>query len=233
MKNKLIKKDIKTKWLPVIEIHAQDLTLSWKRIAELTGICYDTLYYWTRQPEFKEACYKRYMELHGDKAIHVVEALYIEATQGNVRAMELYLKHTGKYTEKKVHEISPSEAFMQSVNRKEIAGAEIVDGEVLQDPMLEVHKKVHQATAPKVHEHTKVHRTVKEEEDSIERTKKTYKKYKVNREKRNALLRLKRRAKKVGLKSLGNGRPSKTERAKWVEELERLENEQGIKPPSR
>ena len=77
-----------------------------------------------------------------------------------------------------------------------------------------------------------MHTTIKEENKSIEKTKKTYKKYKVNKERRNALLRLKRRAKRVGLASMPTGRPSKTEKAKWIVKLDKLEEEKGIKPLS-
>ena len=94
--------------------------------------------------------------------------------------------------------------------------------------MLEVQSKVHD----KVHEPNKVHPTIKEENKSIDKAKKKFKKYKVNKERRNALLRLKRRAKKVGLASMSTGRPSKTEKAKWIAKLEKLEEEKGIKHPS-
>ena len=230
MKKELINSPTKNKWLPVIELHVQDLNLSWKQISDKTGITYATIRAWCRQPEFMEACYQRYMELHGDKALYVIDALYHECLQGNVRAIELFLKHTGKYTEKKVHEISPSEAFMQSVRGKELSnGIDIKDGEIVQDPMVQLMDKVHELPEPKVHVKPKVHPSIREEKKRIDRAKKGYKRYKVDKDKRNALLRLKRRAKKVGLKSLGNGRPSKTERANWIEELLRLEKEQGIK----
>ena len=230
MDKKLIISPTKNKWVPVIELHVQDLNLSWMQISKKTGISYHTIQYWTRQPEFMTACYDHYMQTHGNKAQYVVEALYHEALQGNVRAIELYLKHTGKYTEKKVHEISPGEKFMEFVKGNEVSkipnGFE--DAEIVQDPMLEVQSKVH----TEVHTPKKVHTTIKEENNSIEKAKKTYKKYKVNKERRNALLRLKRRAKRVGLASMSTGRPSKTEKAKWIVKLEKLEEEKGIKPPS-
>ena len=174
-----------------------------------------------------EACYDHYMQLHGNKAQYVIEALYHEALEGNVRAIELYLKHTGKYTEKKIHEIAPGDKFLEFVKGKEISN-HVEEAEIVQDPMLEVQNKVH----TKVHEPNKVHTTIKEENKSIEKAKKTYKKQKVNKERRNALLRLKRRAAKVGLASMPTGRPSKTEKAKWIIKLEELEKEKGIKPPS-
>ena len=83
-----------------------------------------------------------------------------------------------------------------------------------------------------MHEPKKVHTTIKEENKSIEKAKKNYKKYKVNKERRNALLKLKRRAKRVGLAPMPNGRPSKTEKTKCITKLEKLEEEKGIKPPS-
>ena len=227
MDKKLIISPSRNKWVPVIELHAQDLNLSWMQISEKTGISYHTIRYWTRLPEFMEACYDHYMQLHGNKAQYVIEALYHEALEGNVRAIELYLKHTGKYTEKKIHEIAPGDKFIDFVRGKEISN-HVEEAEIVQDPMLEVQSIVHD----KVHEPNKVHTTIKEENNSIEKAKKTYKKYKVNKERRNALLRLKRRAKRVGLASMPTGRPSKTEKAKWIVKLEKLEEEKGIKPLS-
>ena len=227
MDKKLINSPTRNKWVPVIELHTQDLNLSWKQISDKTGISYGTLQYWTKMPEFMTACYDHYMQTHGNKAQYVIEALYNEALEGNVRAIELYLKHTGKYVEKKVHEIAPGDKFLEFVKGKELPD-HIEEAEIVQDPMLEVQTKVH----TKVHEPKKVHTTIKEENNSIEKAKKTYKKYKVNKENRNALLRLKRRAKRVGLASMPTGRPSKTEKAKWVVKLEEIEKEKGIKPPS-
>ena len=227
MDKKLINSPTRNKWVPVIELHTQDLNLSWKQISDKTGISYGTIQYWTKMPEFMTACYDHYMQTHGNKAQYVIEALYNEALEGNVRAIELYLKHTGKYVEKKVHEIAPGDKFLEFVKGKELPD-HIEEAEIVQDPMLEVQTKVH----TKVHEPKKVHTTIKEENNSIEKAKKTYKKYKVNKERRNALLRLKRRAKRVGLASMPTGRPSKTEKAKWVVKLEELEKEKGIKPPS-
>jgi hypothetical protein len=224
MDKKLIISPSRNKWVPVIELHAQDLNLSWMQISEKTGISYHTIRYWTRLPDFMEACYDHYMQLHGNKAQYVIEALYHEALEGNVRAIELYLKHTGKYTEKKIHEISPGDKFLEFVKGKEISN-HVEEAEIVQDPMLEVQSIVHD----KVHEPNKVHTTIKEENKSIEKAKKTYKKQKVNKERRNALLRLKRRAKRVGLASMPTGRPSKTEKAKWIVKLEGLEEEKGIK----
>ena len=45
-------------------------------------------------------------------------------------------------------------------------------------------------------------------------------------------MKLKRRAKKVGLASLGFGRPTKTEKSIWLKRLEELEKKAGIKHPS-
>ena len=227
MDNKLINSPTRNKWIPVIELHAQDLNLSWSQIAKETGISYHTIKYWTRLPEFMEACYQRFMEIWGNKAQYVVKAIYDEACEGNMKAAELFLKYTGRYTERKVHEIAPGDKFLEFVKGKEVSN-NIEEGEIVQDPMLEVQNKVHD----KVHTPKKVHPTVKEEKERIEKKKKKYKKYKVNKENRNALMRLKRRAKKVGLTSMGFGRPSKTEKAKWLSKLEKLEEEQGIKPPS-
>jgi len=227
MNKELINSPTRNKWIPVIELHAQDLNLSWMQISEQTGISYHTIKNWTRLPEFMKACYDHYMSLHGNKAQYVVEALFTEALTGNTKAIELYLKYTGKYTEKKVHEIAPGDKFLDYIKGREVSNS-IEEAEIVQDPMLEVQNKVHD----KVHEPNKVHTTIKEENNSIDKAKKTYKKYKVNKERRNALLRLKRRAKRVGLASMPTGRPSKTEKAKWIVKLEKLEEEKGIKPPS-
>ena len=224
MNKELINSPTRNKWIPVIELHAQDLNLSWMQISEQTGISYHTIKNWTRLPEFMKACYDHYMSLHGNKAQYVVEALFTEALTGNTKAIELYLKYTGKYTEKKVHEIAPGDKFLDYIKGREVSNS-VEEAEIVQDPMLEVQNKVHD----KVYVPNKVHTTLKDEIKSIEKTKKKFKKYKVNKDKRNALMKLKRRAKKVGLASLGHGRPSKTERANWLSKLEELEEKKGIK----
>ena len=230
MDKKLIISPTRSKWIPAIELHAEDIHLPWTQIAERTGISYHTIKSWTRVPEFMDACYKRFMEIHGNKAEFVVMAIYDEAVQGNMKAAELWLKYTGRYVDKKVYEHAPGDQFIDWVNsRDKEVHSDIEEAEIVQDPMLEVQNKVH----AKVHTPSKVHATIKEENERIEKTKKKYnKKYKVNKDNRNALMRLKRRAKKVGLKSMGLGRPSKTEKAIWVAKLEKLEKKKGIKPPS-
>ena len=57
MDKKLINSPTRNKWVPAIELHVQDLNLSWKQKADKTGISYYTIQYWTKQPEFMTACY--------------------------------------------------------------------------------------------------------------------------------------------------------------------------------
>ena len=208
------------RWMKAIEVYVHSDIRQLTRLAEQTEIPYDTIIRWFRNKEFLEALYKRHSEVSTRDLIDIYDAMVVEAKTGNVRAADFVYKVRNKLESRNEGMMAPYTQYIQINNMG--SNDEVDSAEVMQDPVLEVNNKVHD----------KVHLTPQQETKRIDVIKKTYKKQKVNKTKRNALLRLKRRAKKVGLASLGHGRPSKTERAKWLDKLEKLEKKQGIKHPS-
>ena len=208
------------RWIKVIEEFVWSNNIPLTKLSELSGVPYVTIKGWFKNVDFLKALEKRYYESQTVEYIECVKAMVEEAKSGNTNAFREVRDIFEKNKSKVEGMVAPYTQYIQINNM----GSE----EEVQDPMVEVQSKVH----TEVHEIPKVHMTQKEEKERVNVIKKTYKKRKVNKEKRNALLKLKRRAKKVGLESLGTGRPSKTERAIWLKRLEELEEKVGIKHPS-
>ena len=213
------------RWMKAIEayVHSPDMHLT--KLALATDIPYDTINRWFKDKVFLEALYKRHLEVSSVDLIHVYKAMVEEGRAGNVRAADFVYKVHGKTEQRFEGMESPYNLFLQ-INQM---GDKIEKTEVVQNPIEDLQEVY---VIPEPPKKKKVHMTPQAEKERVEVIKKTYKKQIINKDKRNALLRLKRRSKKVGLESMGNGRPSKTERAKWMSKLEELEKEKGIKPPS-
>ena len=208
------------RWWNAIELYCSNPSMAKTKLAEKAKIPYCTIIEWFKKKEFLDALWSRYVVTRGQDLITGYEAQVQEMNNGSTKAAEFVFNLHDKL-EKKVHGMqSPFVQFNQINN--------INTEKDLQDPMMEVQSKVHDVVHVEVSQIPE--QTV---EDSSEKTyKRPYKKTKVNKEKRNALMKLKRRAKKVGLESLGSGRPTRTERAVWLKRLESLEKKAGIKPSS-
>ena len=213
------------KWMKVIEEFIWSKNIPLTKLSEITEVPYDTIVKWFRNIDFLKALEKRYYESQTVEYIECVKAMVIEAKNGNTNAFKEVKGIFEKNKTKVEGMIAPYSQYIQINN---MGTEEISTSEVLPDPMMEVQTKVHE----EVHTIPKVHMSPVEEKKRVEVIKKTYKKQKLNKAKRNALMKLKRRANKVGLAPLGSGRPSKTERAKWLKKLERLEEKAGIKHSS-
>ena len=208
------------RWWKAIEVYCTDTNMPLTRVAEKACIPYDTIITWFKKKEFLESLWSRFLELRSTlDLIDVYEAQVVEAKNGNKASADFVFGQHDKLEKRMEGMASPYAQFVQINN--------INSNNEMQDPMMEVQSKVHDKVYAEVHEIPDV---------TIEKSNKThtkpYKKQKVDKEKRNALMKLKRRAKKVGLATLGTGRPTKTERSIWLARLEKLEEEKGIKPPS-
>tara|TARA_Y100000593_G_scaffold27205_1_gene54246 strand:- start:499 stop:1176 length:678 start_codon:yes stop_codon:yes gene_type:complete len=224
-----MKKLSNPKWMKVIEHFIWSKSSKKTDLARATGIEYQTINNWFKNAEFLKALEKRFLEVQTEDYILCIKAMVEEAKAGNVAAFKEIKDVFAKIEPKAPGMQSPFTQYVQINNMGKESIEDIVESvEVLPNPMLESKNKVHK----EVHESPKVHMTRKEEKVRVEAVKKTFKKNYVNKEKRNALMRLKRRAKKVGLASLGSGRPSKIEREEWMQELLALEKKAGIKHPS-
>ena len=218
-----MKKLINPRWMKVIEHYIWNKDMPRTVLAEQTGVPYDTIVRWFKDVVFLKALEKRFTESLTEDYIGCIKAMIAEAKSGNTSAFEEMKPIIQNIVPDIDKMVSPHALFLQ-INQMSSKDVDTVESaEIVQDPVKELQE---------VHIPDKVHMTPRQEKERVEVVKKTYKKQKVNKTKRNALMRLKRRAVKVGLASLGYGRPSKTERAKWLAKLEKLEEKAGIKHPS-
>ena len=218
----MAKKTNNPRWMKAIEEWVWSDNIPLTVLAERTNIPYDTIVRWFRDVDFLKALEKRYYSAQTVEWLKCVKAQMKEAQKGNSGSFNAVKPIVEKNIVKTEGMISPYSEFTQNIQINNISSEKEV-----QDPVMEVQNKVHDKVHTEVHEIPEV---------TMEESKKTYtrpyKKQKVNKEKRNALLRLKRRANKVGLAPLGTGRPTRTEKAIWLKRLEKLEEKAGIKHPS-
>jgi len=217
-----MKKTDNPRWLKVIEYYVWN-NVSKAVLARETGVPYDTVIRWFKDVAFLKAYEKRFTESLTEDYIGCIRGMIREAKEGNVAAFKEIKPIIQKIVPEVDKMLSPHALFLQINQVNNDSDVSMEEAEVIQDPVKELQE---------VHIPDKVHMTIREEKKRVEVIKKTYKKQKVDKSKRNALMRLKRRAKKVGLKSMGFGRPSKTEKAKWFAKLEKLEKKARIKPSS-
>jgi hypothetical protein len=211
------------KWMKVIEEYVWAKNMPLTKLSERTGVSYDTIVRWFRNVDFLKALEKRYYESQTVEYIECVKAMVAEAKNGSYSAFREIRPIFEKNQVKTEGMLAPYSEFTQNIQINNINPEKEV-----QNPLVDVQNKVHE----EVHEIPTQTISIQEQKERVNIIKKTYKKQKVNKAKRNALMKLKRRAKKVGLESLGHGRPSKTARANWLKKLERLEEKAGIKHPS-
>jgi hypothetical protein len=215
-------KRINPRWIKVLEYAAWN-DVSKVVLAEKTGIPYDTIIRWFRDPVFLKEYEKKCIVTFTEDYIECIRGMIKEAKLGNTQAFREVKPIIQKVAPEINKMIEPHALFLQINQMSSNDVGTIENAEVVQDPVQELQE---------VHIPDKVHMTPREEKQRVEVIKKTYKKQKVNKSNRNALMRLKRRAVKVGLAPMGFGRPSKTEKAKWLKKLEKLEEKAGIKHPS-
>ena len=205
----MVKKLNNPKWWKAIEVYCTDTNMPLTRLSEQACIPYDTIKSWFKKKEFLESLWSRFLELRSTlDLIDVYEAQVVEAKNGNKASADFVFGQHDKLEKRMEGRESPFAQYVQINN--------INSNNEMQDPMVEVQNIVHE----EVHEIPDV--TV---EESNKTYTKPYKKQKVDKEKRNALMKLKRRAAKVGLATLGTGRPTKTQRSIWLARLEKLEEE--------
>ena len=96
------------------EAMASNPNIATRDVAELINVCANTIRKYKRNPEFNEAVYNRFMDISGGRLVEVVDSMIREATQGNVQAATLILKHYGKFEDKITVRIeSPFEKFLK------------------------------------------------------------------------------------------------------------------------
>lgn len=213
---KKLQHKLSDKQMIVCEMMATDPYMTSVAIAEKTGLHKNTIDGWRKHPVFIDAVYDRYMEIAGKNLPKILMALTREALEGNVKAIELLLKHHKKLDNTLTinHKIeAPFNAFLKS------EGLDTEQAEVILDaiePEFEV--------LPERNVMNDLPRLREEQEAKRVRRVSNRRKPSAKRESAKERARLRVRAEAVGLEPLGAGRPSKTKRAEWLAELERLEN---------
>lgn len=223
---KHLQKKYNTDKITAIELFATNPFLSYKDIGKKVGVSERTIVRWMGHPDFVDECYKRYMEVAGIELPAVVASMLEEAKRGNVQAGRLILEHFGKLENKvKIQVESPFEKFM----RIDAEEADFVDmdsrdtnaidrvADTLEISNIELPKRDSRNDNPR-------EREISEATSVKSRMNKAMKAEKTKKQLHSAYINRKR-AKAVGLALLGSGRHTKGERAKWIEELERLEIE--------
>ena len=204
-------------WKPnkvhAIEHWVSNPTATQTQVATAAGVNQATVSNWMKEPSFIEAFYDRYMVIYNSKLPSVLEAMIREALEGNVQAGRLVLEHSGKLQKNIVikHE-SPFEKFLSS---KKINDGEFTEIVKEVEPLL--------SDLPDRNKEANAVSRSREEVSKVRKIKKFADKNERRLNKRSDSYRLRARAKRVGLKPLGKGRPNRKEREAWVKELEMLE----------
>ena len=216
----------KKAYTEAINLMASDLTLTYKDIANKTGVHPKTLTRWIQNGEFIDSVYKRYMEVAGIHIPSVVQAMIEEARLGNVHAARLILEHFGKLENKlKIQVESNFEKFMKvEDDAEEIEFFDITEEqEDVLDALsqhiggdnIELPERHPSNNSPKIRDDFEKNRLkykIKEKQTDEEEAKKQSDRYLIRK-----------RAKAVGLDLLPPGRRTKSERDNWMKKLEELE----------
>jgi hypothetical protein len=167
---------------------------------------------WRNNAIFIDKAYKRFMEIAGQELPNLLMALIREGKEGNVRAIELALKHWGKLQDTLIVKVEAP--FMQHLKAKngEISVEDVIDVTTEEDfKELPERSSLNNKPIKRARDDNK---NLKQE---IERTKK--------KTERNKRYDLRNRALRVDLDPLLPGRPDPSKRRKWLKALEALEKQ--------
>jgi hypothetical protein len=209
--------DLPQKWtsakMKAVELLVDEPGKSHGEIGEAVGVSRVTIHRWSKDPDFVEVLYRKYMISFGGRLPSVLSAMIREAEAGNVQAGRLVLEHSGKLIKRVeiANTKSPFEAFLKS-NKNELPLD--VEFEDATPDAFEVfpRKPVVEHTFEQTYEKVK-------KKQSTQQIAKTA-------TKRTQARKLRDRAKKVGFPLLARGRQSPLKRIQWKEKLEELERQQ-------
>ena len=199
--------------MKAIELLVDEPGRSHKDISDEVGVSRITMHRWSKDPEFVEILYQKYMITFGGRLPSVLGAMVREAEAGNVQAGRLVLEHSGKLIKRVeiANTKSPFETFLNSDKNELPVDVEYED---VPEEKFEVFPK-RPVVEPKFEE---TYKKVKKQQSAKQIAQTATKRAKARQ--------LRARAKKVGLPLLPRGRQSPLKRLKWKEELEKLESKQ-------
>ena len=215
MSNLAKKEHFNDKQKVTIEYIASKPGITNQELSALIKVNPKTISSWRNNPKFIDAIYDRFMEVTGKELPALVLALIEEGKQGNVKAIELALKHFGKFQDSVTIKIESP--FMQHLKVNEITQDNFVDAEfsVVTDEPIEL--------PPRNQENNEPMSRVREENKRVNKIKKDTKKYRKYLKNKQARKKIIDRANAVGLEPLPPGRPTESARRKWMYQLEKLE----------
>ena len=228
MSNLAKKEHFNDKQKVTIEYIASKPGITNQELAALIKVNPKTIAIWRNNPKFIDAIYDRFMEVTGKELPALVLALIEEGKQGNVKAIELALKHFGKFQDSVTIKIESP--FMQHLKI-----ADVEEEEIVEDVAIDIGHSFEvkdQDKLPPLPERDPLNDTPnavarrqnKALRDAELKSKRTYADNK-KRKAANERKKIRTRAKKVGLKILPPGKPSPEARRKWLDELHKRETE--------
>ena len=222
MSNLAKKEHFTSKQKIAIEYLAVNPGMSNKELSSLIKVKLRTLSGWRNNPKFIDAQYDRFMEITGKELPALVMALIEEGKQGNVKAIELALKHFGKFQDSVTIKIESP--FMQHLKVNEITQDNFMDAEfsVVTDEPIELPPRNYENDEPmsRVRDENKRVKKIKKRVKRVNKCSSKYKKYLKNKQARKKII---DRANAVELEPLPPGRPTEAARRKWMKQLEKLE----------
>jgi hypothetical protein len=175
-----------------------------EEVAMESGVNKQAVYLWLRDPEFVEVFYQKYMVSFGSKLPSILNAMIREAEGGNVQAGRLILEHSGKLIKRvEVNNTrSPFEKFLEVDANYEVEDVSEAEFTVL--PQRPVVEKKPKTKAQELREISKKKHILKL---------------------RRSADQWRRRAKKVGIDSLPQGRKTKLMMQNWHHQIIQKEAE--------
>lgn len=203
------------------EVMASNPNIGTNEVAKMVNINPETVRKYKRNPQFNDAVYNRFMEISGGRLVHVVDSMIREASEGNVQAATLILKHYGKLEDKITLRIeSPFEKFLKVGDLTE---AVVEDEEAAKDVASEfIGVDVDQLPPRNPVNDQPIKRTRSENKKLKEIKQESYQEDH-RKKRRNEAYLLRKRAEAVGLKPLGGGRQRENVRKEWIKELRKRE----------
>ena len=201
------------------EAMAANPNIGTNEVAKMVNISPETVRK-SRNPQFNEAVYNRFMEISGGRLVQVVDSMIREASEGNVQAATLILKHYGKLEDKITVRIeSPFEKFLKMGNIDE-AVVDEQDAKKIADKLVGANIDQLPPRNP-INDKPKT-RVQRENKKLKEITDESYQEQH-RKKRRNEAYLLRRRAEAVGLKPLKGGRQRENVRKEWIRELRNRE----------
>ena len=205
-----------------VEIVATTPGISQRELAKEIDRAVMTVNSWYKNPTFTDACFERFRELSGVKLTMVVEAMFREASEGNVAAARLLMEHHNKL-DRTLH-IKVESPFDKFLNSKSLDHIDVEDAEIIGNSML---SEIKTNLPPRNLDRVNPDKVIREDKKRLKGDH-IPKKIKRERKRRNNAYHLRRRAEAVGLKLLPSGRQPHEIRQKWIKHLRRLEFQNGI-----